>query len=101
MPVSVQAIERDLVARLRLAGRGDIADRAVDGVRLTDDGGTIYVHIFARSEWLHYRAGDAYPLAFADHPQLCSLAQWREFLAEAKLLLADDFPRIVRWFDGR
>ncbi|HLZ72078.1 MAG TPA: hypothetical protein VKV26_19405 [Dehalococcoidia bacterium] len=101
MPVSLRGIERELRRRLAGAGRADLADRALDRVALTDDGGTVYVHIFMRPDWPHFRAGDAYPLAFADHPDLRSLAQWRAFLHEARLLLADDFGRIVLWLEGR
>jgi hypothetical protein len=101
MPVSLRGIERELRGRLRAAGRADLAERALDGVRLTDDGGTVYVHVFMRPEWREYRDGDAYPLAFADHPDLRTLAQWRDFLNEAQLLLRDDFERIVAWLDGR
>jgi hypothetical protein len=101
MPVSARAIERELRKRLTAAGRPELAQDALDGVRLTDDGGTVYVHIFMRSDWRHYRPGDAYPLAFADHPDLGSLARWRALFQEARLLLGDDFERIVRWLDGR
>ena len=101
MTVSPRGIERELRFRLRRDGRADLADRAVEGVRLTDDGSTVYVHIFMRPDWPRFRPGDAYPLAFADHPDLRSLAQWRAFLGEARLLLDDDFTRIVAWLDGR
>jgi hypothetical protein len=100
-PVSVHGIERELRRRLRSAGRADLAEAALDRVGLTDDGSTIYVHIWMRPHWRHYRGGDVYPLAFADHPDLRTLAQWRGFLHEARLLLHDDFNRIVQWFDGR
>lgn len=101
MHVSLRSIERELRDRLCEAGRRDLAERALDDVRLTDDGGTVYVHVFMRPDWPRYREGDAYPLAFADHPELRTLAQWRAFLNEARLLLRDDFDRIVAWLDGR
>lgn len=101
MPVSTRSLDRVLRDRLCALGRGDLAERALDGVRLTDDGSTVYVHIFMRPDWPHFREGDAYPLAFADHPDLQTLAQWREFFQEAKLLLNDDFRRIVGWLEGR
>lgn len=101
MPDSPRSIERELRARLRAAGRDDLADGAVERVGLTDDGSTVYVHIFVRPEWPHYRAGDVYPLAFADYPDLRTLAQWRAFFTEARLLLNDDFGRIAQWLDGR
>jgi hypothetical protein len=100
MPISLHGIERALRAALQGCGRVDLAERAVEGVRFTDDGSTVYVHIFMRPDWPHYREGDAYPLAFADHPDLCTLTQWRAFLREARLLLDDDLGRIIRWLDG-
>ncbi len=101
MTISVKGIERELRTRLRAAGRSDLADRALLRVGVTDDGSTRYVHIFMRPDWPRYREGDVYPLAFADYPDLRSLAQWRAFLAEAALLLHDDFGRIIQWLDGR
>lgn len=101
MTVSVRGIERELRRRLCERGHEELAERAVERVALTDDGSTVYVHIFMRSDWPQFRPGDAYPLAFADHPDLQTLAQWRAFLREAQLLLRDDFPRIVQWLAGR
>src|SRR6185312_5012307 len=97
---SLHAIERSLRRRLVAIGRDDLARRALAGVRFTDDGSTYYVLIFRNLCWRGYRAGDVYPLAFADHPELCSLANWRAFTGEAALLLNDDFDRIVSWLDG-
>jgi hypothetical protein len=101
MTVSPRGIERELRRRLRESGHAELADRAVERVALTDDGSTVYVHIFMRPDWPQFRDGDAYPLAFADHPDLQTLAQWRAFLREAQLLLRDDFHRIVQWLQGR
>ncbi|HZQ35243.1 MAG TPA: hypothetical protein VFD32_04870, partial [Dehalococcoidia bacterium] len=101
MTVSVRGIERELRRRLRESGHAELAASAVEGVTLTDDGSTVYVHIFMRPDWPQFREGDAYPLAFADHPELQSLAAWRALLREAQLLLRDDFPRIVQWLEGR
>jgi hypothetical protein len=98
---SPRSIERELRSRLRAAGRAELADRAVERVGLTDDGSTVYVHIFMRPSWRGYRPGDVYPLAFSDHPDLQTLAQWRAFFHEADLLLNDDFGRIIQWLDGR
>jgi hypothetical protein len=97
---SLHSIARDLRRRLVAAGRDDLALRALDGVRFTDDGSTVYVHIFKQPSWHSYRPGDAYPLAFVDHPDLRRLSDWRAFLHEARLLLNDDFGRILAWLDG-
>ena len=58
MPLSVRGIDRELRRRLDAAGRRDLAARAVDHVGLTDDGSTVYVHIFMRPAWRHFRPGD-------------------------------------------
>lgn len=100
VPLSIHGLERELRARLRRAGEGELAERALDGVRLTDDGATIYVHIFTKPDWPNHRPGDAYPLAFADYEELRTLAQWRGLIEDARLLLIDDFPRIVAWLRG-
>jgi hypothetical protein len=97
---SLRSIQRDLRRRLCAIGRDDLARDALDRVVFTDDGSTIYVHIMRKPSWRGYRSGDAYPLAFADHPDLQTCSQWREFLREARALLDDDFPRIVAWLEG-
>ena len=99
--MSLRRIERELRRELARAGRPDLADAALDGVRFTDDGGTIYVHLMARSDWPAVRPGDALVLANADHPDLQTCAQWREFLEEARLYLHDELGRVVRWLEGR
>ena len=99
--MSLKRIERELRRELVRVGRADLADLALDGVRFTDDGGTVYVHVFARPEWHKVRAGDALVLASADHPDLQTCGQWREFLEEARLYLHDELVRVLRWFEGR
>jgi hypothetical protein len=98
--VSVHGIERVLREKLRARGLEAPATRALDRVRLTDDGSTIYVHVFMRPGWHAYRDGDAFPLAFASHEDLADLAAWRDFLREARLSLDDNFEQIVRWLEG-
>src|SRR5262245_5632868 len=95
--VSVRGIERALREKLHGRGLYSLDRDALDGVRLTDDGSTIYMHVFMRPSWHRYREGDAYPLAFGERSDLRSLAAWRAFLREARLSLDDDFDRIVRW----
>jgi hypothetical protein len=99
--MSLRRIERELRAELIRLGRTDLVARALDGVRFTDDGGTIYVHIMARPEWTAVPEGDALVLANADYPDLQTCAQWRAFLEDARLYLHDELPRILRWFEGR
>jgi Arc/MetJ family transcription regulator len=99
--VSLRRIERELRQALRQVGRRDLEERALAGVRFTDDGSTVYIHLFARPDWPPVRSGDALVLAHADHPDLRTCAQWRAFLEEARLYLHDELPRVVRWLEGR
>lgn len=88
-------------ALLRARGRDDLARDALDGVRYTDDGSTIYVHVFAKPSWPKRRPGQAYVLAFADHADLRSLAGFRELLHEAWLQLHDEIGDLTWWLEGR
>ncbi len=99
--MSLRRIERELREALRRAGRHDLEERALAGVRFTDDGSTVYVHVFARPDWPQVRAGDALVLAHADYDELRTCAQWRAFLEEARLYLHDELPRVLRWLEGR
>ena len=99
--MSLRRIERELREELQRVGRPELVEQALDGVRFTDDGGTIYVHIMARPGWEPVRDGDALVLANADYPDLQSCAQWRAFMEDARLYLHDELGRVVRWFDGR
>jgi hypothetical protein len=97
----LRRIERELREELMRVGRADLVARALDGVRFTDDGGTIYVHVLTRPDWAAVPDGDALVLANADYPDLRTCAQWRSFLEEARLYLHDELGRVVRWLDGR
>ena len=99
--MSLRRIERELRDELLRIGRADLHEQALDGVRFTDDGGTIYIHVMARPDWAHVREGDALVLANADYPDLRTCAQWREFMEEARLYLHDELGRVVRWLEGR
>ncbi len=99
--MSLRRIERELRKALRQAGRHDLAEQALAGVRFTDDGSTIYIHVFAKPAWSRVRPGDALVLAHADHDELRTCAQWRAFLEEARLYLHDELPRVIRWLEGR
>ena len=98
--MSLRRIERELRDELLRIARADLNEQALDGVRFTDDGGTIYVHVMARPDWPHVRVGDALVLANADYPDLRTCAQWREFMEEARLYLHDELDRVVRWLEG-
>ena len=98
--MSLRRIERELRDELLRIARADLNEQALDGVRFTDDGGTIYVHVMARPDWPRVRVGDALVLANADYPDLRTCAQWREFMEEARLYLHDELDRVVRWLEG-
>lgn len=99
-PHSVRGIERELRSLLRQRGRGDLVTKAVDRVAYTDDGATLYIHVYPKLSWSHRRPGQAYVLAFADKAGLRDLAQHRALLREAWLMLHDEIDDLVRWFDG-
>lgn len=86
---------------LRERNRADLVEQALGDVAYTDDGSTLYVHILPNPAWPHRNAGQAYALAYADYALVATLAQHREFLREAWLLLHDEIDDIIRWFDGR
>jgi len=98
--MSLRRIERELRDAVRRSSRPDL-EAGLDRVGWTDDGGTIYVHIFAREDWLLIRSGDAFVLASADYPELCTCSGMREFLEEARLYLHDETDKVLRWLAGR
>lgn len=77
-------------------------DTAVEGVGLTDDGGTIYVHLLPKAGSARAQ-GRAFVLAWHDYAEDRSqrLDCYRWLIAEAKLNLRDNVAEIVRWLEGR
>jgi len=96
-------LERFLRGELARRGRGELMDAAVGGIGLTDDGGTIYVHLFPRQGWPHKAQGQAYVLAWQEYAEDPSrrLDCYRWLMGEAKLNLLDHVDDIVRWLEGR
>jgi len=82
-------------------GRTDLSRNALERVAYTDDGTTLYVHVLPKPAWSLLRAGRAYVLAFADKQQLRTIAEHRQLLQDALLLMYDEIGDIIRWFDGR
>lgn len=97
--MSLRRIERELRREIRRSSRPEI-EAGLDRVGWTDDGGTIYVHVFARDDWAPVRAGDAFVLANADYPDLRTCAGMRELLEEARLYLHDETAKVLRWLEG-
>jgi hypothetical protein len=97
--MSLRRIERELREAIRRSSRPHL-ERGLDRVGWTDDGGTLYVHIFACEDWRHIRPGDAFVLANADYPELRTCAGMRELIEEARLYLHDEIDKVLRWFEG-
>ena len=98
--MSLRRIERELREAIRRSARTDL-EAGLDRVGWTDDGGTVYVHIFARDDWGAVRPGDAFVLANEDHPDLRTCAAIRKLLEEARLYLHDETEKVLRWLEGR
>ncbi len=98
--MSLRRIERELRELIRRSARSDL-EVGLERVGWTDDGGTVYVHVFAREDWPAVRPGDAFVLANADYPDLRTCAAIRDLLEEARLYLHDETEKVLRWLDGR
>ena len=98
--MSLRRIERELRQAIRLSSRPHL-EAGLRRVGFTDDGGTIYVHVFARGDWPLVRPGDAFVLAHADYPDLRTCAGMRELLEEALLYLYDETEKVLRWLEGK
>ena len=100
--MALRFLERELQRELAQLGREDLMDAAVGGIVLTNDGGTIYVHLLpgqgsARVE------GQAFVLAWQDYADDPSqrLDCFRWLMREAKLNLHENIAEIVRWLERR
>ena len=98
--MSLRRIERELRQAIRRSERPDL-EHGLERVGWTDDGGTVYVHVFAREEWTAVRPGDALVLANADYADLRTCGAMRDLLEEARLYLHDEIEKVLRWLDGR
>lgn len=98
--MSLRRIERELRAAIRSSNRPDL-EAGLGRVGWTDDGGTLYVHVFADPQWRRVREGGAFVLANADYRDVQTLAQVRALMEDARLYLHDDTAKILRWLDGR
>ncbi len=100
--MALRFLERELRRELAGLGREELMDAAVGGIGLTDDGGTIYVHLFPKEGSAKAR-GRAFVLAWQDYAEDPSqrLDCYRCLIGEAKLDLRDNVGKIVRWLEGR
>ncbi len=90
-------LERE--ARGLLAAPGRESLRAIG---LTDDGGTIYVHLFPK-EGSPKGQGRAFVLAWEDYAPEGSprLACYRWLVGEARQSLRENVEKIARWLEGK
>ncbi len=100
--MALRFLERELRRELAQLGREEVMEAAVNGIGLTDDGGTIYVHLFPKEGSAKAR-GQAFVLAWQDYAEDPSqrLDCYRWLIGEAKLDLRDNVGKIVRWLEGR
>jgi hypothetical protein len=95
-------LERELRRQLAEAGRDDLSEDALGAVGLTDDGGTIYVHVFPKDGSAKAQ-GRAFVLAWQDYALDRSqrLDCYRWLINEARLNMRDNIATITRWLEGR
>ena len=100
--MALRYLERELRRELAQLDREELMEAAVGGIGLTDDGATIYVHLFPK-EGSAKAHGRAFVLAWQHYAEDVSqrLDCYRWLLREAKLNLRDSAGEIARWLEGR
>ena len=100
--MALQFLERELRQELARIGREELMQSAVERIGLTDDGGTIYVHLFPKAGSAK-APGRAFVLAWHDYAEDASqrLDCYRWLIGEARLSLRDNAGKIARWLEGR
>lgn len=100
--MTLRFLERELRRELAALGREKLMEAAVDGIGFTDDGSTIYVHLFPK-EGSAKAQGRAFVLAWQDYaPDPAQrLDCYRWLIGEARLSLRDSAAEIARWLEGR
>jgi hypothetical protein len=101
--VALRFLERDLRALLEERGRIDLMHAAVGSIGLTDDGGTIYVHLHPRAGWPGRAQGRAFVLAWEDYVPAGGdrMYCYRWLVSEARRSMSENLDKIVRWLEGR
>jgi hypothetical protein len=94
--MALRFLERELRRLLAERGREELMDAEVGGIALTDDGGTIYVHLFPR-----HRQGRAFVLAWEDYTPAGSerMHCYRWLVNEARTSLRENADKIARWLE--
>lgn len=96
--MALRFLERELHTLLVASDHAQLADTAIGGVGFTDDGGTIYVHLFPRG-----RAGRAFVLAWEDYtpPGSNRMHCFRWLMTEARTSMRENVDKIARWLEGK
>ena len=99
--MALRFLERELQRLLTNAGRDDLLDSG--NIGLTDDGGTIYVHLVPRPGWPHKAQGRAYVLAWEDYAPAGSDAMYcyRWLIGESRRSLRENIGDVILWLEGR
>jgi hypothetical protein len=99
--MAIRFLERELRRLLSEQGRDDLIEAG--GISLTDDGGSIYVHLLPSPGWPHKAQGRAYVLAYEDYvPEGGNVMYcYRWLMGEARRSLRENAADIVRWLEGR
>ena len=99
--MSLVFLERLLAEEMAKRGRAELMNQAVGSISLTDDGSTVYVHLFPRIDWPNRLPGRAYVLSWQDYAGSQHLDCYRWLVNEARINLIDHVVDIIRWLDGR
>ncbi|HUF54415.1 MAG TPA: hypothetical protein VMR52_11675 [Dehalococcoidia bacterium] len=99
--MALRFLERELRRLLHQHDRPDLLEAGQ--VALTDDGGTIYVHLLPRPGWPGRAQGRAYVLAYEDYPPPGSdvMFCYRWLMGEARTSLRENITDIARWLEGK
>jgi len=101
--LSLRFLEGRLGDALAARGREDLMQNALGEISLTDDGGTIYVHLLPRAGWAGRAQGRAFVLAWEDYAPTGSgrLHCYRWLVEESKRSIEENADKIIRWLEGR
>jgi len=99
--MALRFLERELLRLLTESNRPDLLEAG--RIALTDDGGTIYVHLLPQPGWPHKAQGLAYVLAWEDYAPPGSDVQYcyRWLIGEARTSLRENVGDVIRWLEGR
>jgi hypothetical protein len=100
--MALRFLERELRRELAQLGREELMETSVGSIGLTDDGSTIYVHLFPGPGSVRAE-GRAFVLAWGDYAEdpTQRLDCYRWLVGEARLELHDNVEEIVRWLERR